>query len=57
MLISTIKSAIAIAGIFLLKADYDVLSVFLAGLLSMRSTWFILLLVLKQGGRLEFPFP
>lgn len=56
MLISTIKSAIAIAGIFLLKADYDVLSVFLAGLLSYALNLVILLLVLKQAAGWNFRF-
>lgn len=48
MVISSIKSCIAIGCIFLLKADYDVLSVFLGGLISYAVNLVILLIVLKK---------
>jgi len=48
MIISSIKSCIAIGCIFLLKADYDVLSVFLAGLLSYTVNLVFLLFILKK---------
>ncbi|HMI78866.1 MAG TPA: lipid II flippase MurJ [Ferruginibacter sp.] len=48
MIISSIKSCIAIGCIFLLKADYDVLSVFLAGLLSYAVNLVFLLFILKK---------
>ncbi|MEP7254887.1 MAG: lipid II flippase MurJ [Ferruginibacter sp.] len=48
MLISSIKSVIAIAFIFLLKAGYDVLSIFLAGLISYAFNLVILIYVLKR---------
>ncbi len=47
MLISSIKSVIAIACIFLLKAGYDVLSVFLGGLISYTFNLVILIYILK----------
>ena len=48
MLISSIKSVIAIAFIFLLKSGYDVLSIFLAGLISYAFNLVILIYVLKR---------
>jgi putative peptidoglycan lipid II flippase len=48
MLISSIKSIIAIVCIFLLKADYDVLSVFLGGLISYAFNLLVLIIVLKR---------
>jgi putative peptidoglycan lipid II flippase len=48
MIISSLKSCIAIAGIFLLKADYDVLSVFLGGLIAYAFNLVILLVVIKK---------
>lgn len=48
MLISSIKSSIAIVCIFLLKADYDVLSVFIGGLISYAFNLVILIFILKR---------
>ena len=48
MIISSFKSCIAIVCIFLLKADYDVLSVFLGGLISYAVNLVIQLYVLKK---------
>jgi putative peptidoglycan lipid II flippase len=48
MIISSIKSCIAIVCIFLLRADYDVLSVFLGGLISYAINLVIQLYVLKK---------
>ncbi len=48
MIISSIKSAIAIACIFLLKADYDVMSVFIGGLVAYAFNLAFLLFVLKK---------
>ncbi len=48
MIISSIKSCIAIACIFLLKADYDVLSVFLAGLAAYAVNLIILLIIMQK---------
>jgi|CXWJ01.1.fsa_nt_gi putative peptidoglycan lipid II flippase len=56
MLISSIKSVIAIVCIFLLKADYDVLSVFLGGLISYVINLLILLLILKRTAGWNFSF-
>jgi len=59
MLISSIKSVIAIACIFLLKAGYDVLSVFLGGLISYAANLVLLLFILRRttGWKFIFPFP
>lgn len=56
MLISSIKSLVAIVCIFLLKANYDVLSVFLGGLISYALNLFILLLLLKRNVGWQFRF-
>lgn len=48
MIISSFKSCIVIVCIFLLKADYDVLSVFLGGLISYAANLIIQLYVLKK---------
>jgi peptidoglycan biosynthesis protein MviN/MurJ (putative lipid II flippase) len=48
MIISSIKSSIAIACIFLLKADYDVLAVFLAGLIAYAVNLVVLLVVMRK---------
>jgi peptidoglycan biosynthesis protein MviN/MurJ (putative lipid II flippase) len=48
MIISSIKSAVAIICIFLLKADYDVLSVFLGGLISYAVNLLFLIFILKK---------
>ena len=56
MLISSIKSVIAIVCIFLLKADYDVLSVFLGGLISYAFNLLILLFILKRTAGWQFSF-
>jgi len=48
MIISSIKSCIAIACIFLLKAGYDVLAVFLGGLISYAINLVIQIYLLKQ---------
>ncbi|HMK03928.1 MAG TPA: lipid II flippase MurJ [Ferruginibacter sp.] len=48
MIISSIKSCIAIACIFLLKSDYDVLSVFLGGLLAYAVNLIFLIVILKK---------
>ena len=48
MIISSFKSCIVIGCIFLLKADYDVLSVFLGGLISYAVNLVIQLYVLKK---------
>jgi len=48
MIISSIKSAIAIICIFLLRADYDVLSVFIGGLISYAFNLVFLILILKK---------
>ena len=48
LIISSFKSCITIVCIFLLKADYDVLSVFLGGLLSYAVNLIIQLYVLKK---------
>ena len=48
MIISSIKSCIVIVCIFLLKADYDVLSVFLGGLISYAANLLLQLYVLKK---------
>ncbi|MEP7239098.1 MAG: lipid II flippase MurJ [Ferruginibacter sp.] len=48
MIISSFKSCIVIVCIFLLKADYDVLSIFLGGLISYAINLIIQLYVLKK---------
>lgn len=48
MIISSIKSFIVIVCIFLLKAEYDVLSVFLGGLISYAANLLLQLYVLKK---------
>ncbi len=48
MIISSIKSAIAIACIFLLEADYDVLAVFLGGLIAYAFNLVLLLFILSK---------
>jgi len=48
MVISSIKSCIVIACIFLLRANYDVLSVFYGGLISYAVNLFVQLYVLKK---------
>ncbi len=54
MFISSIKSAIAIGCIFLLKANYDVLSVFIGGLISYALNLFILIVILKRAAGWNF---
>jgi putative peptidoglycan lipid II flippase len=54
MLISSIKSVIAIVCIFLLKADYDVLSVFLGGIISYAFNLLVLIIVLKRSAGWKF---
>ena len=54
MLISSIKSAVAIVCIFLLKADHDVLSVFLGGLISYALNLVVLVYVLKRTAGWKF---
>lgn len=56
MLISSIKSIIAIVCIFLLKEDYDVLSVFLGGLISYAFNLIVLVVVLKRAAGWKFTF-
>ena len=56
MLISSIKSIIAIVCIFLLKADYDVLSVFLGGLISYAFNLVILFFILGKTADWKFSF-
>lgn len=56
MVISSVKSAIAIVCIYLLKEDYDVLSVFLAGLISYAANLVIQLYVLKKVAVWKFSF-
>lgn len=56
MLISSIKSMIAIVCIFLLKADYDVMSVFLGGLVSYAINLLLLLYILKRSAGWNFRF-
>ena len=56
MIISSFKSCIAIVCIFLLKADYDVLSVFLGGLISYAVNLLIQLYVLKKIAGWKFHF-
>jgi putative peptidoglycan lipid II flippase len=56
MIISSIKSCIAIACIFLLKADYDVLSVFLGGLIAYAVNLIFLVLFLKKIAGWKFSF-
>lgn len=48
MAVSSIKSCIAIACIFLLKSNYDVLSVFFAGIIGYSINLLILLFILKK---------
>ncbi len=48
MIISSIKSCIAIACIFLLRADYDVLAVFLGGLVAYAFNLVFLVFILKR---------
>jgi peptidoglycan biosynthesis protein MviN/MurJ (putative lipid II flippase) len=48
MIISAVNSCIVIAAIFLLKADYDVLSIFIGGLIAYTVNLVIQLLVLKK---------
>lgn len=57
MLISSIKSIIAIACIFLLKAGYDVLSVFLGGLISYAFNLVFLLFILRRTAGWKFISP
>lgn len=47
MLISSINSIVVIAAIFLFKANYDVLSIFIGGLMAYTINLIILLVVLK----------
>ena len=56
MIISSFKSCIAIVCIFLLKADYDVLSVFLGGLISYAINLIIQLYVLHKVAAWNFAF-
>lgn len=56
MLVSSIKSAIAIICIFLLKGGYDVLSVFWGGLISYAFNLFFLLLILHRSAGWKFNF-
>ncbi len=56
MIISSFKSCIAIICIFLLEADYDVLSVFLAGLISYAVNLVIQLYVLRYVAGWNFKF-
>ena len=56
MLISAINSCIVIAGIFLLKADYDVLSIFIGGLFAYAINLIFLLLVMKKIAGWKFNF-
>lgn len=46
MIISSVKSIIAIACIFLLKSDYDVLGVFIAGLIAYAFNLVVLIIIL-----------
>jgi len=48
MLISSIKSCIAIVCIFLLKSNYDVLSVFYAGITAYAFNLLVLLVIMKK---------
>lgn len=56
MLISSVKSCITIACIFLLKEDYDVLSVFLGGLIAYALNLIFLLVVMKHSLGWKFSF-
>jgi Na+-driven multidrug efflux pump len=56
MLVSSIKSVIAIVCIFLLKAGYDVLSVFLGGLISYAINLLVLIFILKRTAGWSFSF-
>lgn len=58
MIISSIKSCVVIMCIFLLKADYDVLSVILGGLIAYAVNLIILIFVFKKtaGWRFDFKF-
>jgi len=56
MLISSVKSCITIVCIFLLKADYDVLSVILGGLIGYALNLVFLLLVMKRSLNWTFSF-
>lgn len=56
LIISSIKSCIVIACIFLLRAEYDVLSVFLAGLISYAVNLLLQLYVLKKYAGWNFSF-
>jgi peptidoglycan biosynthesis protein MviN/MurJ (putative lipid II flippase) len=56
MIISSVKSCIVIVCIFLLKADYDVLSVFLGGLISYAVNLIIQFYVLKKIAGWNFNF-
>ena len=56
MLISAINSCIVIAGIFLLKADYDVLSIFIGGLFAYAINLIFLLFVMKKIAGWKFNF-
>lgn len=54
MIISSIKSGIAILCIFLLKADYDVMSIFLGGLIAYAFNLVVLLIVLRKTAGWKF---
>jgi peptidoglycan biosynthesis protein MviN/MurJ (putative lipid II flippase) len=56
MLVSCIKSAIAIVCIFLLRSGYDVLSVFLGGLISYAFNLVFLVFILKKATGWDFSF-
>jgi peptidoglycan biosynthesis protein MviN/MurJ (putative lipid II flippase) len=56
MLISALNSCIVIAGIFLLKADYDVLSIFIGGLAAYAVNLIFLLFVMKKFAGWKFIF-
>ncbi len=54
MIIGSIKSCVTIVCIFLLKEDYDVLSVFLGGLIAYAITLVFLLIVMKRSLNWKF---